>query len=1454
MSEGDSDSDNTSSSGDETPKRDDRIKVYLRLRPMNKLEASRRSKHCVEIHTDEDGPPTEMTVDSPLEGEFDFSFDRVFGEKTSQSDLFQHTISPIASQLLEGYNCTVLAYGQTGSGKTHTLMGCGGGIGSAGKKKEERPGSDDKASEISSDGAEVEAVDVDLGDIEGMIPRAIRSIFELMEKNPPTIEYTIRCSYVEIHLERIQDLLNPGGVGSVPLNIIDDAPADEAAGIGENSPGVRIVGASEVYCVDETDVLALLTRGNACRSASNAKMNTDSSRSHAVFSLKVGQRDIATGEMKNSVLHMLDLAGSEMGSKQQPQKAHDKQNPNTGQTEAKMINKALSALNNLVRAQAKSQRKGGEDNKALVAASRQTKLTRLLRPSFGGNCITTVILTGSPSSYNIGETISTIRFGQFCKHIRNTPTLNTEYSSETYRKRLAESEMEQKKLKNLVAELAKECTDLKTEGSSAAIDTKNHTGPLWTTIDGILKQSMEGDDCGVSPVESRQSNSRDLAGITGSPELELERMRLELDEVRNELKGANEALHKTENALAEAQSEVAVLRTQNDGLAADSKKFVQDLIDAKNESQILSQRKIEVEHNLRTSQFRENEATTFLRQFRRFYHRLLKNKAAQGSGNTQEITKKTPGVPQLQDLIDIDKLLLESGLIEEDELQDEKSTGAAYRPSRDALLRSTHAAKNAAAAASSLATSSGAGSSSETSGEESSYVTSSSVNTSVKQMGVLDISRGNQTLDSVSEMGDGGVSQYARSLKSSVENEEKDELVSVGKADDLDNIGERKSLESYDASGNPHRGADAGAGASADPSAAVDESENSNSKSIRIGKVAYAGAVTASRQKALGTPAGRLIAAKEKELEGDLKDLTERCIELQIALNEEQANVDALTNRSGSATLSKKRLAQEAIQLRQQVDRKTHDLQAIIWKMNELHLINKTYNDKMTSREQHVSYLEENLVILQNTNRLLVKERQMAEKKLRDELDHLRSLVDGMTVPLWQFGERGEKGRTLACRIVLPVVGSKSMLNIEKDVELDSSAEDDDQDSSDFVMSSSVNQLGTVNARAGNISKENKDAKTEETFVDTATQTDAVETLEIGLQANMDPVIEKEDAVMQTDALPLIASETQTDKIPSNDASVMTEEQSIEKAITTEIATQTDPLKEPEQPSQEKSVTSEIATQTDPVDDSGNTALKLAAAGAAGTGAGLALGASNSDPRTEAKRIAREGAATSASDVVGSSAESKLSKQETSRCGEEVGINYGALRTPEQDKEHPMMSKEFEEEESSELDPVGTTSAIDRQEENKNGAPFADTETLRNVSESADNVSGGKSDTFDHKALEGSSQILEDIRTTETDTTDQLPESKLPPDFFLGGKSADFVPRRFVKKFGPTINPGVIVKENKPPNENKKKKDHADSSRSKKKKKKKSSRSEHHKKKKSSRSDSRKHSDDRSRGVKPSKH
>jgi len=438
-----------------------------------------------------------------------------------------------------------------------------------------------------------------------------------------------------------------------------------------------------------------------------------------------------------------------------------------------------------------------------------------------------------------------------------------------------------------------------------------------------------------------------IMNLVELPSADLVSGREELSKMREELEYSRQARETLENVMAERQSEVAVLRTQNEIYALEKKRYMQELVSVKNQMRMLTQKKHEVEHNLRTSQFREYEATVFLRQFRRFYRRLLNNKAHQGTGRTYEVIENVPGVPDLNDLIDVDSLLLEAGLIEESELLDDTATGA-YRPSAQALGRSTDATN--------------------------------------------------------------------KSWREAALHGKVDELVSF----------DRSVLEAVDAGG-----ADAGAGTPH-------------------------GLSVSHRQQFLGTPAGRLTTMRERELERDLLRATEKCIDLQVALNEEKSNVDVLINRAGNK--DKKRLAQESILFKQQLEKKTHDLQAIIWKMNELHLINKTYNEKMSNREQHVSYLEENLVELQNLNRNLTLERQVAEEEWHVELDNLKLLVNAMTVPLWQFGECGITGQTLASRIRLPVWGGIGGGNdeennkgesLEEESYMSSDDNDDEEDASD---------------------------------------------------------------------------------------------------------------------------------------------------------------------------------------------------------------------------------------------------------------------------------------------------------------------------------------------------------------------------------------------------------------------
>ena len=855
------------------------IKVSLRLRPMNALEESRRSHDCITLHNaNTPHHASTLTVASPLQGPHTFTYNHIFSHDTQQQSVYESAVAPLAESILDGYNCALLAYGQTGSGKTYTMMG------------------------KSSD---------------GMIPRLVKDVFHQMTSAPPTVEYIIRCSFVEIYLEKVLDLLNPTNRS---ISIVEGGEGGTM--LDSNREGVRFEGASEACCFTESDCLSLLVRGNACRSVSGTKMNTDSSRSHAIFLMKVEQKDGMTGISKCSTFTMMDMAGSELGRK------------DVGSSkdmaiyqEAKMINKSLASLNSVVNAVVASQSDGGGDNNGNDVPYASSKLTRILRDAFGGNCKTSLILTASPASYNIDESIRTMKFGTCCQSVQNHVKPSVEMSPVDYRKLLNDSQKKQGELIDLVNELSAECFQLKQDAKNENFVESKYDGPLWKTVEAILVN-------GAAPVvgKGRNVRSNDSSDVVA--------LREELAKARSELDASKKAREHLENLLSERQSEVAVLRTQNDDYSSEKKKNYLELIAAKSEIRMLSQRKQEVEHNLRTSQFREYEATVFLRQFRRFYRRLLRNKAAQGTGGTSDVIEKVPGVPDLNDLIDVDSLLLESGLIEESELHDDTATGA-YRPSASALGRSTEASVKAWKEAANLG--------------------------KVEELTALD----RMSLEHRSRL-----SSAQRMANSSTEHSE--------------------TMANMD-------GADAGAGSS---------------------KMPYGQTIT-NRQQFLGTPAGRLTTMREQELERDLLRATERCIELQVALNEEKANVDILTNRAGN--LNKKKFAQESIQLKQQLEKKTHDLQAIIWKMNELHLINKTYNEKMSNREQHVTYLEENLVELQSSNRNMILERQEAEDKLREELESLKVLVDAMTIPLWQFGECGVTGRTLASRIRLPIRGGESI-------------------------------------------------------------------------------------------------------------------------------------------------------------------------------------------------------------------------------------------------------------------------------------------------------------------------------------------------------------------------------------------------------------------------------------------
>src|SRR3989338_3738136 len=241
--------------------------------------------------------------------------------------------------------------------------------------------------------------DIEHEELKGIVPRMIGAIFDIVGAAPEDIEFLVKVSYIEIYMERIRDLLDP--------------ERDNLGVREDNEKGVYVEGCVEVYVSQPNDVMEVLRTGAGNRVVASTRMNQDSSRSHSVFILTVMQKNLKSGSSINGKLYFVDLAGSEKVGKTGA----------SGQTlkEAQTINKSLSALGNVINALT--------DGKSKHVPYRDSKLTRILQESLGGNSRTTLIINCSPSSYNEAETISTIRFGNRAKNIKNQAKVNEQRSA-----------------------------------------------------------------------------------------------------------------------------------------------------------------------------------------------------------------------------------------------------------------------------------------------------------------------------------------------------------------------------------------------------------------------------------------------------------------------------------------------------------------------------------------------------------------------------------------------------------------------------------------------------------------------------------------------------------------------------------------------------------------------------------------------------------------------------------------------------------------------------------------------------------------------------------------------------------------------------------------------------------------------------------------------------------------
>ncbi|KAF2196251.1 kinesin family protein-like protein [Delitschia confertaspora ATCC 74209] len=291
-----------------------------------------------------------------------FAFDRVFDENTTQADVYEATTRGLLDSVLEGYNATVFAYGATGCGKTHTITGTA-----------QQP---------------------------GIIFLTMQELFERIQEKQGEKVTEVTLSYLEIYNETIRDLLVPGGSKQALMLREDSHQAVSVAGLSSHRPQ------------NVQEVMDMIVSGNERRTMSPTEANATSSRSHAVLQINVATKDrnASVNEPHTmATLSIIDLAGSE--------RASATKNRGERLLEGANINKSLLALGSCINALC-------DVRKRNHVPYRNSKLTRLLKFSLGGNCRTVMIVCVSPSSAHFDETQNTLRYANRAKNIQTKVTKN----------------------------------------------------------------------------------------------------------------------------------------------------------------------------------------------------------------------------------------------------------------------------------------------------------------------------------------------------------------------------------------------------------------------------------------------------------------------------------------------------------------------------------------------------------------------------------------------------------------------------------------------------------------------------------------------------------------------------------------------------------------------------------------------------------------------------------------------------------------------------------------------------------------------------------------------------------------------------------------------------------------------------------------------------------------------
>ncbi|CAL9701581.1 unnamed protein product [Knipowitschia caucasica] len=475
------------------------VKVVVRVRPENENEKNENLHNVVQVVDNHmlifDPKKRDIlcfgsqrlrnrNVNKRPNKDLKFVFDHVFGENSTQADIFENTTKAIIDGVMNGFNCTVFAYGATGAGKTHTMLG-----------SQNNP---------------------------GVMYRTMKELFKRMDEAKEEKEFAVAFSYLEVYNEQIRDLLSNTG----PLAVREDG-----------QKGVVVKNLTLHQPKSAEHILEALDSGNRKRTQHPTDMNATSSRSHAVFQIYLRQQDKTATLNPNACIakmSLIDLAGSERASHTNAKGARLREGAN--------INRSLLALGNVINALADPKSK-----KAHIPY-RDSKLTRILKDSLGGNCRTVMIANISPSSKSYDDTHNTLKYANRAKEIKSTLKSNvvsldshiSQYAVVCERQRL---EIQQLKLKLKEYE-------------------ERNVSPGEVQVDNLPKQA---EFKRVSEALQRIFSSR--AQIR-KEELELERQ-LKENELRQRYCEEDQlqvqylcAKEKTEKATCKFERKIASLRTQ----------------------------------------------------------------------------------------------------------------------------------------------------------------------------------------------------------------------------------------------------------------------------------------------------------------------------------------------------------------------------------------------------------------------------------------------------------------------------------------------------------------------------------------------------------------------------------------------------------------------------------------------------------------------------------------------------------------------------------------------------------------------------------------------------------------------------------------------------------------------------------------------------------------------------